>query len=105
MIEPVTTAALIVGGASLIGSGVSLWANSSAQSAALKEHRRAERLRVKFAKEESEREERRFSRTHALQKQGQNFNMIQSILNGTKSMFESNRANTHQIMSFNRSRQ
>ena len=96
--------AVIAAGASLTGAGIQAWSSLYAGDKALDEHRRAEKLRIKFAKEESKREEERFRRTHQLQTESQNFNATQTVLNNIQGMFQSNRALTRQMMNFNRSR-
>lgn len=101
---PVVTAGAITAGATLLGAGIQVWANSAAQQEALRENRRAEKLRIKFAKEETEREERRFQKEYDLKKDGQNFNMMDSIIKNTQSMFMNNRAYSQQIANFSRSR-
>ena len=97
-------AAGIIGGSSLLSAGMQAWFNSSAQDAALRESRRSEKLRIKFAKEETEREEKRFNRTFGFQQAGQNFNMNQQINQNLMTMFESNREASMRISNHRRSR-
>lgn len=101
----VIAAAGITAGATLLGAGIQLWANEAASKEALRENRRAEGLRIKFAGEETEREERRFEKKFKLNQSAQNFNMMDTMLKNTQSMFQSNRENTQMMAKFNRSRQ
>ena len=101
----IVTAAIIGGSATLIGAGAQIWANNAAASEALEENRRAESLRIKFAGEETEREERRFQEKFSFEKAGQNFDMMDTMLQNTEKMFQSNRSNTAMMAKFNRSRQ
>ena len=97
-------AAGVIGGASLLGAGMQAWFNSSAQDAAHRESRRSDKLRIKFAEEETERQEKRFDRTHGLQQAGQNFNMNQQINQNLMNMFESNREASMRIANHRRQR-
>ena len=90
-------AAGIIGGASLLGTGIMAYMSSSAASDQQKENRRTEALRIKFSGEESAREESRFQRTLKFDKESfgetkrQNkFANIQSILDGFNNMQRNN---------------
>ncbi len=108
--------AAIIGGAQLIGGLYSAWkqdelARELAESE-IKSSERLNELNIKFAREESEREESRFARTHALQKKGfnlqkaqTNFNNTQQILNNLSGMMNNNRQARNNFINFNRTRQ
>jgi hypothetical protein len=100
----IIAAAGIGAGTTLVSTGVQLWFNNRAQQEARKEHKRSEALQIKFAERETRREESRFKKQFGLQQAGQNFEMTQRIMQNLRNMFESNRANSQQMMSFNRRR-
>jgi len=101
----------ITAAAALIGTGVSIWSQSRALKQAQKEAKRTERLNIKFAEEESVREERRFARTMKLEEEaletqqaGQRFNQTQTILGNLTNMLNSNRAARNTFMQLQKQR-
>lgn len=90
-------AGVITGAANLGAAGIGAWMSVSAQRDAMREHRRAEALRIKFAGEETEREVASDMRRHGLEsrqvklnERTQNFNEVQAILDNITSMHNSN---------------
>ncbi len=98
------TGAGIAGVTGLVGTGVSLWYQNRAQAEAKKEHSRTEALNIKFAKEETKREDERFKKNFGLSQSTQNFNASQAILGNIQNLFESNRKGTNEMMTYNRTR-
>jgi len=97
-------AGAVVGGIGLIGTGITSWMSSRSEAKAREEHQRAQALQIKFAEEETKREEVHRARTHQLAKAGQNFNMMDSIVKNTQNMFMSNRAVTDNIIKYQKAR-
>ena len=102
---PAIIGGTIVAGGALVGAGVTTWANLYASSQARREARRTEALNIKFAEEETGREESRFNRGLKLQQDDANFKRTQSVIDNITTMFQNNRQMTNQMMTHNRSRQ
>lgn len=97
-------AAGIVAGGSLLAGGLSAWLAHSAQGDALKESRRAEGLRIKFANEENSRQESQFSRTASqnkevigLNKRKESFDQMQGILDNINGMHRENQSQFQKV--------
>lgn len=104
--------AAITAGGALVSAGIQAWFNNQAQEDALKEARRTEKLNIKFAEEQTKRDERRFARGFKLQEENldlkksqANINTTQSILSNMQGLMQSNRATSMQIGNYNRGRQ
>lgn len=101
----IVTGSVIIGTSALASAGIQAWFNADAQEQALKEHRRSERLQIKFAEAETEREEGRFSRKLGFEKERFEFQkgnavvaQTQNQMNSMMNMFSNNNKLSNQLV-------
>ena len=94
-----------------LSTGFQAYMNYRAMIEDRKEARRTEALQIKFAEEETERQEKYQGRSYGLQKEGmaiskanQRLATSQSVLDGMSNMYKSNTTQAMNMMKFNQSR-